>query len=226
MDRATKPSLSWEESLWQEGILRVAGVDEVGRGALAGPVVAAAVILPPYLDPEVLAGVKDGKQLRPRQRAQWAERIRQVALAVGIGSASAAEIDQLNIRQATLLAMQRALAQVGEVEHILLDGLPLAELGSQQTALVQGDQLSLSIAAASIVAKVWRDALMQSWDSQYPGYGWRTNVGYGTREHWLALQRLGPSPQHRHSFAPVRDLQAGQWEGRIRSEGCPRSSAD
>ncbi len=213
MDKATKPSLRWEGSLWQRGLRRVAGVDEVGRGALAGPVVAAAVILPPQLDPEVLAGVRDCKQLSPRQRAYWAERIYRVALAVGIGSASAAEIDRLNIRRATLLAMQRALAQVGEVEHVLLDGLPLAELGSRQTALVKGDQLSLSIAAASIVAKVWRDALMQSWDSQYPGYGWRTNVGYGTREHRLALQQLGPSPQHRRSFAPLQDLQADKRGG-------------
>ena len=213
MDKAAQPSLRWEGSLWQRGMQRVAGVDEVGRGALAGPVVAAAVILPAHLEPEALSGVKDCKQLRPPQRAYWAERIAQVALAVGIGSASAAEIDRLNIRQATLLAMQRALAQVGEVEHILLDGLPLAELGSRQTALVKGDQLSLSIAAASIVAKVWRDTLMQSWDRQYPGYGWRTNVGYGTQEHRLALQRLGPSPQHRRSFDPLRDLQAGEIGG-------------
>ncbi|MFS8859952.1 ribonuclease HII [Synechococcus sp. H60.4] len=213
MDKAAQPSLRWEGSLWQRGMQRVAGVDEVGRGALAGPVVAAAVILPAHLEPEALSGVKDCKQLRPPQRAYWAERIAQVALAVGIGSASAAEIDRLNIRQATLLAMQRALAQVGEVEHILLDGLPLAELGSRQTALIKGDQLSLSIAAASIVAKVWRDTLMQSWDQQYPGYGWRTNVGYGTQEHRLALQRLGPSPQHRRSFAPLRDLQAGEIGG-------------
>ncbi|WP_414334483.1 ribonuclease HII [Synechococcus sp. H55.2] len=209
MGKTAKPSLVWEGSLWQQGILRVAGVDEVGRGALAGPVVAAAVILPAQMDPKTLEGVRDCKQLRPPQRTHWAERIRQVALAVGIGSASAAEIDQLNIRQATLLAMQRALAQVGEVEHILLDGLPLAELGSRQTALVKGDQLSLSIAAASIVAKVWRDALMQSWDHQYPGYGWRTNVGYGTQEHRLALQNLGPTPQHRRSFFPLA-------EGKIR----------
>ena len=213
MDKAAQPSLRWEGSLWQRGMQRVAGVDEVGRGALAGPVVAAAVILPANLDPEALAGVRDCKQLRPPQRAHWAEQIRQVALAVGIGSASAAEIDRLNIRRATLLAMQRALAQVGEVDHILLDGLPLAELGSRQTALVKGDQLSLSIAAASIVAKVWRDTLMQSWDRQYPGYGWRTNVGYGTQEHRLALQRLGPSPQHRRSFDPLRDLQAGEIGG-------------
>ncbi len=210
MGRTVKPSLVWEGSLWQQGMQRVAGVDEVGRGALAGPVVAAAVILPAQLDSEALAGVRDCKQLRPPQRIHWAERIRQVALAVGIGSASAAEIDRLNIRQATLLAMQRALAQVGEVEHILLDGLPLAELGSRQTALVKGDQLSLSIAAASIVAKVWRDSLMQSWDQHYPGYGWRTNVGYGTREHRLALQRLGPTPQHRHSFLPLKDLAEGE----------------
>ncbi len=205
MGKTVKPSLVWEGSLWQQGMRRVAGVDEVGRGALAGPVVAAAVILPAQMDPKALAGVRDCKQLRPPQRTHWAERIRQVALAVGIGSASAAEIDRLNIRQATLLAMQRALAQVGEVEHILLDGLPLAELGSRQTALVKGDQLSLSIAAASIVAKVWRDALMQSWDHQYPGYGWRTNVGYGTQEHRLALQNLGPTPQHRRSFVPLAE---------------------
>ncbi|MFS8839705.1 ribonuclease HII [Synechococcus sp. W55.2] len=213
MVERARPSLIWEGSLWQQGILRVAGVDEVGRGALAGPVVAAAVILPAQMDPKELEGVRDSKQLRPQQRAQWAERIRQVALAVGVGSASAAEIDRLNIRQATVLAMQRALAKLDRIEHILLDGLPLAELGSRQTALVKGDQISLSIAAASVVAKVWRDALMQSWDRQYPGYGWRTNVGYGTREHRLALQNLGPTPQHRRSFAPLAELKVSRYDG-------------
>jgi ribonuclease HII len=176
-------------------------------------VVAAAVILPAQMDPKELEGVRDSKQLRPQQRAQWAERIRQVALAVGIGSASAAEIDRLNIRQATVLAMQRALAKLDPIEHILLDGVPLAELGSRQTALVKGDQISLSIAAASVVAKVWGDALMQSWDRQYPGYGWRTNVGYGTREHRLALQDLGPTPQHRRSFAHLAELKISRYDG-------------
>jgi len=213
MVERARPSLIWEGSLWQQGILRVAGVDEVGRGALAGPVVAAAVILPAQMDPKELEGVRDSKQLRPQQRAQWAERIRQVALAVGVGSASAAEIDRLNIRQATVLAMQRALAKLDPIEHILLDGLPLAELGSRQTALVKGDRISLSIAAASVVAKVWRDALMQSWDRQYPGYGWRTNAGYGTREHRLALQNLGPTPQHRRSFAPLAELKVSRYDG-------------
>jgi ribonuclease HII len=208
MGKRVKPSLIWEGSLWQQGIHWVAGVDEVGRGSLAGPVVAAAVILPVQMDPTQLEGVRDSKQLRPQQRTQWAERIRQVALAVGIGSASAAEIDQINIRQATVLAMQRALAELDQVEHILLDGLPLSELGSQQTALVKGDQISLSIAAASIVAKVWRDTLMQNWDRQYPGYGWGTNVGYGTREHRLALQNLGLTPQHRRSFVHLAELNA------------------
>ncbi len=206
MGKPVKPSLIWEGSLWQQGIHWVAGVDEVGRGSLAGPVVAAAVILPVQMDATELEGVRDSKQLRPPQRTQWADRIRQVALAVGIGSASAAEIDQINIRQATVLAMQRALAELDRFEHILLDGLPLAELGSQQTALVKGDQISLSIAAASIVAKVWRDTLMQSWDRQYPGYGWGTNVGYGTPEHRLALQDLGLTPQHRRSFVHLAGL--------------------
>lgn len=208
MEKQVQPSLVWEGSLWQQGIHWVAGVDEVGRGSLAGPVVAAAVILPVEMDPAELAGVRDSKQLRPQQRTRLAERIRQVALAVAIGSASAAEIDQLNIRQATVLAMQRALAELGQVEHILLDGLPLAELGSRQTALVKGDQISLSIAAASIVAKVWRDTLMQSWDQQYPGYGWRTNVGYGTHAHRRALQDLGLTPKHRRSFVHLADPKA------------------
>ncbi|MEN9221185.1 MAG: ribonuclease HII [Thermostichus sp. BF3_bins_97] len=208
MAKQVQPSLVWEGSLWQQGIRRVAGVDEVGRGSLAGPVVAAAVILPVEMDPAELEGVRDSKQLRPAQRMHWAERIRQVALGVGIGSASAAEIDQLNIRQATVLAMQRALAELGEVEYILLDGLPLAELGSRHTALVKGDQKSLSIAAASILAKVWRDALMQQWDQHYPGYGWLTNVGYGTRQHRQALQDLGLTPQHRRSFVHLAELKA------------------
>lgn len=208
MDKPVKPSLVWEGSLWQQGIHRVAGVDEVGRGSLAGPVVAAAVILPVGMDPMKLEGVRDSKQLCPQQRARWAERIQRVALAVGIGSASAAEIDQINIRRATVLAIQRALAELGEFEHILLDGYPLPELGSQQTALVKGDQISLSIAAASIVAKVWRDTLMQAWDREYPGYGWRTNVGYGTQAHRRALQDLGLTPQHRRSFVHLADPKA------------------
>ncbi|MGQ9836763.1 MAG: ribonuclease HII [Cyanobacteriota bacterium] len=206
MGKPVKPSLVWEGSLWQQGIYRVAGVDEVGRGSLAGPVVAAAVILPVEIDPTELEGVKDSKQLCPQQRTRWADRIQRLALAIGIGSASAAEIDQINIRRATVLAMQRALATLGQFEHILLDGFPLPELGSQQTALVKGDQISLSIATASIVAKVWRDTLMQTWDQQYPGYGWRTNVGYGTQAHRQALQDLGLTPQHRRSFVHLADV--------------------
>ncbi len=212
MKMQRQPSLVWEGSLWQQGIRWVAGIDEVGRGALAGPVAAAAVVLPVGMDPQLLAGVRDSKQLRPRQRAGLAEQIRQVAVAVAIGSASAAEIDQMNIRQATVLAIQRALAELehelGPVEHLLLDGFPLPELGSRQTALVKGDQMSLSIAAASVVAKVWRDALMQHWDHQYPGYGWRTNVGYGTPAHRRALQELGLTPQHRRSFIHLASQRA------------------
>lgn len=197
------PSLDLERSLWSQGLERVAAVDEVGRGALAGSVVVAAVILPPAVDPGQLAGVRDSKQLSRLQRETLAPQIEQVALAIGIGAATPQEIDRINIRRATALAMARALGRVDPVDHILVDGLPVPELGERQTALVKGDVHCLSIAAASVLAKVTRDGWMRRLDRRFPGYGWQTNVGYGTPQHRQALQELGITRHHRRSFVPL-----------------------
>lgn len=186
---------------------RVAGVDEVGRGALFGPVVAAAVILPQSAHLELTnAGVADSKQLSAANRRTLARQIQQVALDCRIGIASVHEIDRLNILQATFLAMRRAIARLHpQPQFCLIDGNHLIPgLSIPQQALVKGDQRSLTIAAASIVAKVWRDDLIQRLAVRYPGYDLATNKGYGTAKHRLALQHLGASRQHRLSFSPCR----------------------
>jgi ribonuclease HII len=197
-----EPDLSFEISLWSSGIENVAGIDEAGRGALAGPVAAAALILPP--DPGVvraLAGVRDSKQMTPRQRESRADRIREVALAWGIGLASAEEIDALGILPATRLAAQRAVEALSVLpNHLLLDYLFLPEIPISQTSLIKGDCRSLSIAAASVLAKTARDALMRGLEVSYPGYDFAIHKGYGTADHRLALERLGPSPIHRRTF--------------------------
>lgn len=191
-----------EEEFWSRGLRHVAGVDEAGRGPLAGPVVAAAVVLPPG---EFIEGADDSKRLTAPVRERLAEEIRRRALACGVGAASTREIDRLNILRATHLAMRRAVARLGiEPDHLLVDGLPVAELGEAQTAVVEGDHRVHSIACASILAKVTRDRLMRRLALRYPGYGWERNAGYGTREHREALERLGPTPHHRRSFAPVQ----------------------
>ncbi|MBD2096677.1 ribonuclease HII [Trichocoleus sp. FACHB-591] len=185
----------------------IAGVDEVGRGALFGPVVAAAVILPPNkLSSLIQVGVTDSKQLSSRQRQQLAGHIRTVAIACQIGLASVAEIDQLNILQASLLAMQRAILKLQVQPSLcLIDGnQKIPRLAITQQTLVKGDQNSVAIAAASIVAKVWRDQFIARLAAHYPAYDLLANKGYGTTRHRQALQRLGPSPLHRRSFAPCR----------------------
>lgn len=185
----------------------MAGVDEVGRGALFGPVVAAAVILSPEtLSPLIETGVTDSKQLSSQQRQQLALQIRAVAIACEIGIASVAEIDQLNILQASLLAMQRAIAKLPVQPSLcLIDGnQKIPSLLIPQQTLVKGDQHSVAIAAASIVAKVWRDTLIARLAAHYPAYDLMANKGYGTARHRQALQRLGPSPLHRRSFSPCR----------------------
>jgi ribonuclease HII len=180
----------------------VAGVDEAGRGPWAGPVVAAAVILPPA---DVPAGIDDSKRLSRRRRAELFEEIRDKAL-VGIGEASVREIDTLNILQATLLAMRRAVDALTILPaHVLVDGNRLPDLPCATQAVVKGDSRSLSIAAASIIAKVTRDRSMRELADAFPGYGWERNAGYGTKEHAEALRRIGPTPHHRHSFRPVQD---------------------
>ena len=197
-----KPDLAFENALWQAGVAAVAGIDEAGRGALAGPVAAGAVVLPQNAGLEAfLEGVRDSKQMKPLARQAARERIIQHALAWGVGFASPAEIDQMGIVNATRLAAWRAVESLSvKPAHLLLDYLFLPEVSLPQTALVKGDCRSLSIAAASVLAKTARDALLQELDLVYPGYGFNSHKGYGTQAHRQALQCLGPSPVHRHSF--------------------------
>ncbi len=199
------PSLAHERPLWDAGKRRVVGVDEAGVGPLCAAVVAAAVLLPPHVDPAALGGVRDSKTIAsPRARERLAERVHQVAERVAVGAASPHEIACLNVRGATALAMRRALRRVGPFDHALVDGRPLRELGQERhTFVLDGDALSLSIAAASIVAKVVRDRLMGLLAARYPGYGWEHNAGYATAEHLAALRRLGPTPHHRQRYWPV-----------------------
>lgn len=194
-----RPSLIYEQAYWQQGYCRLVGVDEVGRGCLAGPVVAAAVMLP--VDCVPLPEVRDSKQLSARQRSRLFAEIYAQAIAIGIGSASVAEIDQLNILQATYRAMARALARVAPWDHALIDGkLTKTAPFEKVTAIVGGDRHSYSIACASIIAKVRRDRLMTCLARRYPQYGWERNVGYGTRQHRQALEQYGLTPWHRRSF--------------------------
>ncbi|HJP22514.1 MAG: ribonuclease HII [Alphaproteobacteria bacterium] len=179
----------------------VAGIDEAGRGPWAGPVVAAAVILDTARLPP---GIDDSKRLKRSQREHLAAAIRSSAR-VGLGTASVIEIDDLNILAATLLAMRRAVDNLPMLPDLaLVDGNRAPELACTVRTVVKGDALSLSIAAASIIAKVGRDAMMAELDKDCPGYGWRQNAGYGTAQHRAALDRLGPTVHHRRSFAPVR----------------------
>jgi ribonuclease HII len=194
--------LALERALWAEGVQRVAGVDEVGRGPLAGPVVAAAVIFRPEVR---VPGVTDSKKLTEAMREELVVEIRRRALCIGVGAASPREVDRLNILRASHLAMQRAVAHLpSPPEHILVDGLPVPTLGDRHTAVVDGDSKSYTIACASIVAKVTRDRVMKRLAARYPEYGWETNVGYGTPEHVSALGERGPTPHHRRSFVPVQ----------------------
>lgn len=196
-------TLYFEEQAQARGCQAVAGIDEAGRGPLAGPVVAAAVILPQRFE---LPGLTDSKKLSEKQRDKFYPLIRAQARAVGIGVASAGEIDQINILQATLLAMRRAIGRLSQTpDHLLIDGItPLPVSISQQT-LKKGDSRSLSIAAASVVAKVVRDRIMYSLDLQQPGYGFAKHKGYGTLQHRQAIAELKPGRHHRTSFAGVKE---------------------
>lgn len=179
----------------------MAGADEAGRGPLAGPVVAAAVILPPDFPPHRLPGCDDSKRLAPGVREALVPQIQASALAWAVAEVSVAEIDALNIAQASFEAMRRALAALAPAPaHVLVDGLPNPRLIWPQTAIIAGDGLSLSIAAASILAKVHRDRLMRALDARYPGYGFAAHKGYPTAQHRRALVTLGPCPEHRRSF--------------------------
>lgn len=193
----------------------IAGIDEAGRGPLAGPVLAAAVIWPPALDPAAISGlvVDDSKALTAARRSAAARLIRRYALAVGVGRVDARTIDRGDILSATFEAMRRALAATNcPVALALIDGpLLIPGLACRGEAVVGGDRRIFSIAAASIIAKVERDRIMDGYDRRYPGYGFGRHKGYGTREHLAALDRLGPSPIHRLSFAPLRTrLEAGE----------------
>ena len=202
------PNLNLEIPLWETGLLYLAGLDEAGRGAWAGPVSAGAVILPVDRDGcQNLPGVRDSKQMTALQRSVWAEHIKQVAVSWGVGFASQVEIDACGIVPATRLAMQRALEQLSVgPQHLLIDALRLLSVEIPQTALIKGDVRCLSIAAASVLAKSSRDALMRQLDDLYPGYGFARHKGYGTRAHLEALKSLGPCSIHRRSFAPLKSL--------------------
>jgi ribonuclease HII len=201
MRRACLVSWTVETDLWNGGCTHVAGIDEVGRGALAGPVVAAAVVLPAGL---TVANVDDSKRLTRAQREGLFQEILQVASAIGVGYVDARVIDRLNIRQGTLLAMQAAIQNLPCTPSVLLvDGCDPAPVSHPQRLFVRGDQTVGSIAAASIVAKVSRDRLMQALDGQFPGYGLAQHKGYGTAAHLRAIQRLGPSSIHRMTFRGV-----------------------
>ncbi len=187
-----------EEESFKSGLRVLCGVDEAGRGPLAGPVCAAAVILPPYLQ---IPGLNDSKKLSDQRRRELAPVIREQAVAYGIGFASHTEIDEINILQATFLAMERALAQLPvRPELVLLDGNREKDFGLPVKTIVKGDSRSASIAAASILAKVARDDWMLQCAMEYPNYGFETHKGYGTRAHYDALRTYGPTPIHRRTF--------------------------
>jgi ribonuclease HII len=190
--------LAFEKSLWSQGFLQIAGVDEAGRGPLAGPVFAAAVILPPDCK---LPGVNDSKKLSPQRREEQFQKIQQQAAGIGIGQADHHEIDQFNILQATFLAMKRAVDNLQITpDFVLVDGNQLPPIDYPCRAIVKGDARSLSIAAASIIAKVSRDRLMLEYDQQWPEYGFARHKGYLTKDHLTAILKNGYCPVHRRSF--------------------------
>ena len=207
-----RPSLEREIALWREGRGVVAGLDEAGRGPLAGPVVAAAVVFPPGMKP--IRGLDDSKRLTPAARTRLATVVRTRALAVAVGAASVREIDRLNIRVASILAMRRALTRLTiSPAYILVDGLPCPELGWPHEAIVDGDARCHSIAAASVIAKTVRDRLMERLAAHHPRYEWHSNKGYGTPEHLDALNAHGPCAHHRRSFEPVVQMRLALYGG-------------
>ncbi len=205
------PSLHLEKSFWDRGLIRVVGVDEVGMAALAGPVVAAAVLVTP--DCRLIRAVRDSKVLSRAQREALVPQIRARVVRVGVGAASVAEIHRLNIYHASHVAMQRALRQIGEFDHVIVDGRRIVDptfASGRHTEIVKGDARSFAIAAASIVAKVTRDRLMAKLAERYPGYGWEHNCGYPTIDHRTALRERGLTPFHRQDFGTVRVILAAE----------------
>ena len=186
-----------EQELHRQGYVNVAGVDEVGRGPLAGPVVAAAVILPHDFD---VLGIDDSKKLSEKRREELYEVITEKAVAWGIGMADHETIDEINILQAAKLAMKRALAELEDVDYITFDAMKIEDIDIPQESFIKGDSKILAIAAASIVAKVTRDRMMTEYAKQYPGYGFEKNKGYGTKAHYEGISEHGICPIHRRSF--------------------------
>ncbi|MBM2825788.1 MAG: ribonuclease [Dehalococcoidales bacterium] len=202
-----RPSFTEEKLFGVQGYHDIAGIDEVGRGALAGPVMAAAVILPDGMDVPWLSLVRDSKQLTPERRELLFHSIRETAVAIGVGSVSADVIDAVGIVPATRLAMKMAIERLSPpAEALLIDYLHLPEVRLPQKGVTDGDSLCFSIACASIIAKVTRDHLMAELDKAYPGYLLAQHKGYGTEKHLTCLRQLGPSPIHRRSFQPVKDV--------------------
>ncbi len=205
------PNFDHENELKSQGYELIAGIDEVGRGALAGPVVAGAVILPHPANLSWLELVRDSKELDSRKRESLFDLINNEAVAVGTGIVPSQVIDSVNILKATKLAMMQAVEKLPrQPGFLLIDRLTLSQCPIPQRGITRGDKACLSIACASIVAKVTRDRMMEELDVLYPGYGFARHKGYGTREHISCLQKLGPSPVHRLYFAPVRNVMAGQ----------------
>lgn len=202
------PTLDIERALWANGALWIAGIDEAGRGALAGPVAAGAVILPQIKNfTSELKGVRDSKKMTPAQRKYWNLTIREAAVSYGVGLASAKEIDTLGINPATKLAARRAIKALSVVpDHLLIDHFQLPGFQISQTSLPKGDVISLSIAAASVLAKTTRDALLCELDIQYPGYEFNKHKGYGTAAHMDAIMTYGSTPEHRKSFEPIKSM--------------------
>ena len=202
-DLRLEKMLAYEKELYTQGIQLIAGVDEVGRGPLAGPVVAAAVILPEDCK---ISGLNDSKKIPKSKHKEIYEAVLQNAVAIGIGIKDNQVIDQVNIYEATKLAMMEAIGQLEpQPQHLLIDAMKL-DLPIPQTSIIKGDANSLSIAAASIVAKVTRDQMMEEFDREYPGYDFAQNAGYGTTKHLAGLDQLGVTPIHRRSFEPVKSM--------------------
>ena len=202
-DLRLEKMLAYEKELYTQGIQLIAGVDEVGRGPLAGPVVAAAVILPETCK---IPGLNDSKKIPKSKHKEIYEAVLQNAVAIGIGIKDNQVIDQVNIYEATKLAMMEAIGQLEpQPQHLLIDAMKL-DLPISQTSIIKGDANSLSIAAASIVAKVTRDQMMEEFDREYPGYDFAQNAGYGTSNHLAGLDQLGVTPIHRRSFEPVKSM--------------------
>ena len=201
--------LTYEKELYKQGLTLIAGVDEVGRGPLAGPVVAATVILPQGCK---IRGLNDSKKIPKKKHLEIFQAVQNQALSIGIGIMDNQVIDQINIYEATKLAMKDAIAQLSpQPQHLLIDAMKL-DLPLSQTSIIKGDANSLSIAAASIVAKVTRDELMKEYDQQFPGYDFSANAGYGTAKHLEGLEKQGITPIHRLSFEPIKSMVSSKQE--------------